>query len=296
MFGYVRCYKEELKVKHVRQYQAYYCGICSRIQKNWGIFFRLSLSYDATFLGIVLDSYADHPEFHQFSCPFSLLGKKRNLYCDISILDYAAIVNGYLLIKKLEDNYLDDHNWFCGILSAFLKQTRGFRRFRCDYESLFSKWEQRYLAYMEAEKGRQYSTTDEYVNLFGEFSGTVYQDIAEYSDNNFQGAELRQELFVFGKILGMWVYTVDALDDYKKDKKNEKFNPLLYIPEEGEDLLEKVKRMLLLMETDLFVRFRKMGNGTNGEIVENILTYGMQTTLNRVIRRWEKEAKGAIDE
>lgn len=28
MFGYVKCYKNELKVKHSKQYDIYYCGVC----------------------------------------------------------------------------------------------------------------------------------------------------------------------------------------------------------------------------------------------------------------------------
>ncbi len=39
MFGYVKCYKGEMKVKYAKLYDAYYCGICSRIQRQWGCFF-----------------------------------------------------------------------------------------------------------------------------------------------------------------------------------------------------------------------------------------------------------------
>ena len=36
MFGYMKIYKEELKVKDYRKYQAYYCGLCKRLKEKYG--------------------------------------------------------------------------------------------------------------------------------------------------------------------------------------------------------------------------------------------------------------------
>lgn len=38
MFGYMKIYKEELKVKDYRKYQAYYCGLCKRLKEKYGFF------------------------------------------------------------------------------------------------------------------------------------------------------------------------------------------------------------------------------------------------------------------
>ena len=35
MFGYVGIYKDELKVKDYRLFQAYYCGLCKELGKSF---------------------------------------------------------------------------------------------------------------------------------------------------------------------------------------------------------------------------------------------------------------------
>lgn len=152
MFGYIKCYKDELKVKDVKKYEVYYCGICSRIQRQLGFLFRISLSYDATFLGVFLDGFSKKIENYQFYCPLMPFGRNKVLQSNISMLDYAALMNGYIFIKKLEDNYQDDKNWLCGILAFFLKKTKKYRKFQIGHKKLFLRLENRYLEYMYAEK------------------------------------------------------------------------------------------------------------------------------------------------
>ena len=52
MFGYVRAYKPELKVKEYELYRASYCGLCRSMGKCTGQCSRMTLSYDFAFLAI----------------------------------------------------------------------------------------------------------------------------------------------------------------------------------------------------------------------------------------------------
>ena len=56
MLGYVTMERGELKVREMDVYQGYYCGICKSIGRRYGQIPRLSLSYDAVFLALVLGS------------------------------------------------------------------------------------------------------------------------------------------------------------------------------------------------------------------------------------------------
>ena len=56
MFGYVTVYKPELKIKDYTKYRAYYCGLCRVLMEDYGITGQLTLSYDMTFLVILLTS------------------------------------------------------------------------------------------------------------------------------------------------------------------------------------------------------------------------------------------------
>ena len=52
MFGYIKPYKPELKVKEFDTYQAVYCGLCRQLGEAFGPFAKLTLSYDFTFLAM----------------------------------------------------------------------------------------------------------------------------------------------------------------------------------------------------------------------------------------------------
>ena len=56
MFGYVQIRKPELKIKDYEVYHAFYCGLCERLRAKYGMAGRITLTYDMTFLIILLSS------------------------------------------------------------------------------------------------------------------------------------------------------------------------------------------------------------------------------------------------
>ena len=50
MFGFIRPYKPELRVREVNRFQAVYCGLCHEIKDRYGRLQTYFLSYDMTFL------------------------------------------------------------------------------------------------------------------------------------------------------------------------------------------------------------------------------------------------------
>ena len=56
MFGYVTICEPELKVKDLRKYRAYYCGLCRTLKERFGGLGQLTLTYDMTFAVILLTS------------------------------------------------------------------------------------------------------------------------------------------------------------------------------------------------------------------------------------------------
>ena len=49
MFGFIRPYKPELRVREVNRFQAVYCGLCHEIKDRYGRLQTYFLSYDMTF-------------------------------------------------------------------------------------------------------------------------------------------------------------------------------------------------------------------------------------------------------
>ena len=56
MFGYIKPYRPELKLRELEEYKAVYCGLCKELGRSYGIFARFTLSYDFAFLAMVLTS------------------------------------------------------------------------------------------------------------------------------------------------------------------------------------------------------------------------------------------------
>lgn len=54
MFGYVVVNKPELKIKEFNIYKGYYCGLCRSLKKRYGLMGQLTLTYDMTFLSMLL--------------------------------------------------------------------------------------------------------------------------------------------------------------------------------------------------------------------------------------------------
>lgn len=69
MFGYVKAYKPELKVRDYEQYKAVYCSLCKTLGREYGLFARLTLSYDFTFAALLrLALSGECPGFHKSRC------------------------------------------------------------------------------------------------------------------------------------------------------------------------------------------------------------------------------------
>ena len=56
MFGFVRPLRGELKVREWERFQSVYCGLCHTIRRRYGFMQTMMLSYDCTYLALVLDA------------------------------------------------------------------------------------------------------------------------------------------------------------------------------------------------------------------------------------------------
>ena len=54
MYGYIRAYKPELRFREYDIYHGCYCGLCEALHRRHGTAARWTLSYDMTFLILLL--------------------------------------------------------------------------------------------------------------------------------------------------------------------------------------------------------------------------------------------------
>ena len=107
MFGYVRTFDSELKIGEFRAYKAIYCGLCKQLGRSFGLFARMTLSYDFTFLAALSMAVAEEePAFEAQGCMCNPI-KKTPCCLENKALCDAADCAMILLWEKLKDDLQD---------------------------------------------------------------------------------------------------------------------------------------------------------------------------------------------
>ena len=121
MFGYVVVNKPELKFREFDVYRAYYCGLCHSLSKRHGLSGQLTLSYDMTFLVILLSSLYE-PEHSVTSKRCIVHPLKRQNIISSEFTDYVADMNVILSYFKCLDDWHDDRSVLKLAYSKLLKK------------------------------------------------------------------------------------------------------------------------------------------------------------------------------
>ena len=121
MFGYVVVNKPELKFREFDVYRAYYCGLCHSLSKRHGLSGQLTLSYDMTFLVILLSSLYE-PEHNVTSKRCVVHPLRRQNIISSEFTDYIADMNVILSYFKCLDDWHDDRSVLKLAYSKLLKK------------------------------------------------------------------------------------------------------------------------------------------------------------------------------
>ena len=86
MFGYIVMNKPEIKMKDFDMYRTFYCGLCRELREKYGISGQITLSYDMTFVIMLLSGLYEpktyNYQMHSSSCEKTASSKE----CDDRIL------------------------------------------------------------------------------------------------------------------------------------------------------------------------------------------------------------------
>ena len=285
MLGYVTIEKSELKMREFDVYSGYYCGICKSIGKRYGQIPRLTLSYDAAFLALLLSSTCmDKDQIYSETCIAHPI-KKRPITKDNQWVDYAADVMLILAYHKFWDDWNDEKK----ITGIF-----GIMVFKQYYKKLYKKYNAlctvvennlKELAALEAGKCKN---LDMISDKFAEVMEKIFVS-GPGSDRN------HKILGSIGKHLGKWIYMIDALDDIEKDIKENSYNPLVYrfdFNEENETVLKFKERIREQVEFNLFQYLAQLSAACdllefkkNKEIIENVVFMGLRRKTEAILEK-----------
>ena len=123
MFGTITVNKEELKIREWNRYHAYYCGLCRSLKESAGQKARLTLTYDMTFLAILLDSLYDC-ERKEGQARCVVHPAKKHAYVQSETTNYAADMNILLCYDNLLDDWQDEKQVGAAVAARALRSAK----------------------------------------------------------------------------------------------------------------------------------------------------------------------------
>lgn len=271
MFGYIRICKDELKVREFNLFQSYYCGLCKTLKREYGFASRMGLSYDVTFLALLLSSIT---EDKTKVCPERCIAnplRKRPVAVQTDYLEYTAAVNVILICAKLKDDWRDERSVKALLsLPLFMRARRKVKKL---YPELLQAAERHLLNLSRLERDKC-SEIDRLANEFGMIMQSVF-DAPILADT-----VARRILAHMGYGLGRFVYIMDAYEDREKDAKGKNFNPFLLSREPVH--ADQVKNSLLFTLSDVSNSYQLLNIKSNRPILDNIIYLGLPESLEKV--------------
>lgn len=272
MFGYVNVFKDELKIKDFNIYRAYYCGLCKQLGESFGAFYRLGLSYDFTFLALVLDSADDNKICFSSEGCAKHLGKKRLVVKNNSAINYAAdmsvVLNYYKILDDINDEFFSkSHIFYLPYKSAMGK----IKHIKSDIiNSVRDNLELLYK--LEKEKCAE---PDIVSDAFARAMRAIFSE--------------NRALENFGYNIGKFIYLIDSLDDLEKDVKKKSYNPFYEkYGDNFEELINSAEFVLTFTLSKAAEEFEKLKIYKNYEIIKNIVYLGLRSKLDYILQKYKK--------
>lgn len=265
MFGYVKVYKDELKIKEYNLFKAYYCGLCKALGKRFGLLTRLGLSFDMTFLAFMLSSANDSGiEIKKERCIAHV--SKRPVVKNNEIINYTADMSIVLAYYKLLDDIKDDLSLkaIFAILAYVLPMRRVRKTRRAEVEVIKENLNK--LSKLEKENC---DDLDQVAHCFANILKKLFTP--SFLPKNDDMASL-------GYHLGRWIYIIDAFADRKKDKKAKTYNPI-----NTSKISKEIIEQSLGYTLYTIGEYAKKTSHKNEEIVSNIIYLGLRNTQDRVM-------------
>ena len=208
MFGYVVPNQAALSDEAQKRYRTAYCGLCRRIDALHGLRGRFTLSYDLTFLNLLLCSlYEGETEASSGHdrCPIHPLGGVE--WRAASPTDYCADLSVALHYYNAEDKWKDDRS-LLGL---------GYEKLLTDCkQAAESRWPRQCSAIRTClDRLAEYEAAgSEDLDAVSGCFGELMAELFDYRQDHWS-----PELRSIGFHLGKFIYLLDAYDDLEHDQR-----------------------------------------------------------------------------
>lgn len=274
MFGHVVAEKETLSEAELARYSAVYCGLCRTLGQDFGQTARLGLTYDMTFLAVLLSSLYE-PAETESAARCMVHPMKQHTGVQSEITHYAASLTVALTYYKALDDWQDDRS-LRGKFMAGRMDPR-YRQVRADFPRQCTAVEDGMARIAEVERAP--GSPEPALQAFGSMLGELF-----VWQEDIWARSLRR----FGMQLGQLIYLLDSAVDYEKDLRSGNWNPLVLLGRQPEDM----KETLVVLAGQAAEIFECLPLEQDLSLMRNILYAGIWQRYNAAMEKKKKKEEG----
>ena len=277
MFGYITVARPELKIRDDETYRAFYCGLCRALKKRHGLSGQSTLSYDMTFVVLLLTALYEPPtETDSIWCPVHPKG--RHAIVRNRFLDYGADMNLLLAYYNLLDDWADDKKLSAKALSGLMKKHA--ERVEHEY-TRHGKAVRDYLTRIaEIEKSGD-PDPDAPAGATGVMLGELL-----VTEEDVWSPTLRQ----IGFYLGKFIYLMDAYEDLEDDIRSGSYNPFTVWGNTRMAVADRVQEALTQVLSEATLAFERLPIVQGEDLLRNILYAGVWTRFDEISQKDKEKA------
>ena len=256
MFGYIAVNRNALSEEARVRYDSYYCGLCHCLDQRFGSMGSATLSYDMTFVALLLSGLYDLEETSG-SARCATKPFKLHPYIVTEATDYASDMNMILAYYKCLDDWNDDKS------SMQLRNSEKIARVLPGIKERNPRQCIMIESTLEALNDMEYHNElnpDIPANCFGALMGELL-----IWRNDEYSIPLRR----MGEALGRFIYIMDAVSDLKEDLKKQRYNPLIA------QMDTDYTGMLTMMMAECTSAYDALPMQRDQDIMQNVLFSGM---------------------
>lgn len=283
MFGYVKTYLPELRVRENEYYRAVYCGLCRSLGRCTGCSSRMMLSYDLVFAALLrMAAEGTVPTFDKQRCIAHPI-RRRAMADPNEELDFCASAGILLVYGKTLDDISDERGGKRLRARSLRAAMRGMhkkavRHLSKEADELIAKG----LSELAEIEASETASVDTPADCFGRMlGGLLSMGLEEPTDRIVKKACFH---------LGRWLYIIDACDDLEEDIKRGRFNPFIKLyggdglgESQKEDIFNALTAELMEIEAAIDLIDRDEKQRDIFAIIDNILHLGMPHAADRVL-------------
>lgn len=277
MYGYVIVNKPELKFKEYDIYRSYYCGLCTSLKEKYGFGGQISLSYDMTFLVILLTGLYE-PETIEYEARCAAHPIAKHKVRTNEVTEYAADMNLLMTYYKCADDWKDEKKFTRLAYAKALKKR---------VERILEKYPQKAEIIQHELEGLSAAERagEDNIDCAASYFANIMAEIMVMKDDEWAG-----ELHKMGYQLGKFIYLCDAYEDLEEDIKSGRYNVFCTHMNKA-DFDTFCENILNAMMAECVRTFERLPIVEQAQILRNILYSGVWIRFQTVKDRRTKQIK-----